>query len=47
MAFRFANSIMEPLWNRNYIEHVQISVTEQLGVENAATITMARVLYAI
>jgi glucose-6-phosphate 1-dehydrogenase len=33
MAFRFANSIFEPLWNRNYIEHVQISVTEQLGVE--------------
>lgn len=33
MAFRFANSIMEPLWNRNYIDHVQISVTEQLGVE--------------
>ncbi|MBC8035404.1 MAG: glucose-6-phosphate dehydrogenase [Chitinophagaceae bacterium] len=33
MAFRFANSIMEPIWNRNYIEHIQISVTEQLGVE--------------
>ena len=33
MAYRFANSIMEPIWNRNYIEHVQISVTEQLGVE--------------
>ncbi len=32
MAFRFANSIFEPLWNRNYIDHVQISVTEQLGV---------------
>ncbi|MDB5116654.1 MAG: glucose-6-phosphate 1-dehydrogenase [Mucilaginibacter sp.] len=34
MAFRFANSILEPIWNRNYIEHVQISVTEQLGVED-------------
>ena len=33
MAFRFANSILEPIWNRNYIEHVQISVTESLGVE--------------
>ena len=34
MAFRFANSILEPIWNRNYIEHVQISVTEKLGVED-------------
>jgi glucose-6-phosphate 1-dehydrogenase len=34
MAFRFANSILEPIWNRNYIEHVQISVTEQLGVQD-------------
>src|SRR5260221_36331 len=32
LAFRFANSILEPLWNRNYIDHVQLSVTEQLGV---------------
>jgi glucose-6-phosphate 1-dehydrogenase len=33
LAFRFANSIFEPIWNRNYIEYVQISVTEKLGVE--------------
>ncbi|GAB3936585.1 glucose-6-phosphate dehydrogenase [Mucilaginibacter myungsuensis] len=34
MAFRFANSLFEPIWNRNFIEHVQISVTESLGVED-------------
>lgn len=34
LAFRFANAILEPLWSRNYIQHIQISVTEQLGVES-------------
>jgi glucose-6-phosphate 1-dehydrogenase len=33
LAFRFANSILEPIWNRNYIDHVEISVSEKLGVE--------------
>jgi len=34
LVFRFANSIFEPLWNKNYIDHVQISVTESIGVES-------------
>ncbi len=33
MYFRFGNSIYEPLWNRRYIDHVQITVAERVGVE--------------
>jgi len=33
MAFRFANGIFEPIWNRRYIDHIQISVAETVGVE--------------
>ena len=33
LAFRFANGIFEPIWNRRYIDHVQISVGEMVGVE--------------
>ena len=33
---RFANAIFEPVWNRRYIDHVQITVAETLGVENRA-----------
>lgn len=34
LAFRFANAMFEPIWNRNYIDHVQITVSEQIGIEN-------------
>jgi glucose-6-phosphate 1-dehydrogenase len=36
MVLRFANAIFEHLWNQRYIDHVQITASEQLGVENRA-----------
>jgi len=36
LVFRFANVMMEPLWNRNYIDHIQITHSESLGVGSRA-----------
>ncbi len=36
LLFRFANSIFEPIWNRNFIDHVQITASESIGVEKRA-----------
>ena len=33
LVFRFANAIFEPIWNRNYIDYIQVTAAEAVGVE--------------
>ena len=41
LVFRFSNGIFEPIWNRRYIDNVQITVAEQVGWKDAQAITRA------
>ncbi|WP_235683419.1 MULTISPECIES: glucose-6-phosphate dehydrogenase [Mycobacteriaceae] len=36
LAFRFANGLFEPIWNRNFIDHIQIDIPEMLGLDERA-----------
>ncbi len=36
LAFRFANGLFEPIWNRNFIDHIQIDIPEKLGLDRRA-----------
>ena len=47
LVFRFANGVFEPVWNRRYIDHVQIAVAEDLAPEGSRAVTTRRPVWCV
>jgi glucose-6-phosphate 1-dehydrogenase len=47
LHFRFANSFLKPIWNRNYVAHIQITLSEDFGYRAVAPFTNLPAVFAM